>query len=339
MQQRKKQTMKEAMKEMNKEHDFTEPLDADKDHSASYDPTKYGPHQLKWFREVSKKDIKFYVLYVIAFGVFVYMCEPCPAGHWGTDGRLLSNAQRVWITVFFGFMAVITLYIDIVHGSPPEPGDRKWRLLLDGVSGHFSYLTVNILTLWAVYWSLAAITEVLWAYDDSEIVRQMVTAVYSFAVISSAFGTVLTLLFLKFNWYNESWRKETLEMYERRGNTKFRTKILFTHLNQLPIAFFDVVVLKQNHYILLWATPSLFVTCMGSLAYAVGYLIFTHFNYRVNGQVYPYSFMDTMLVSWKVEIMFILVLAVFIVFVTAFYYFIAVEADYVESAIWKRLTT
>ena len=301
------------------------------------DPDLYAPHQVVWFRKVARKDMKFYVFYVLAFVGFILYCPPSPQGHGGKDGRLISKEARVVLTAVCALVAWFTLFVDIYHGTPAQPGDRKWHLLLDGHSGHFSYLTINILTTWAVYWPFSAAAELFWLYSESELVLKAVTATYAFAVFSSTLGTLLTLLFLKFNWYDKSWRRETLDMYDRRGNKMFRRKILFTHLNQMPIAFFDVVVLKQNHHILEWATPALSTVLIACFTYSLAYLAFTHFNYRTNGGVYPYTFMDEILKTWKSEITFFVALSLFCFVVCVFYYFVAVEADYIEEAVWKRI--
>ena len=288
--------------------------------------------QLEWFREVVKKDSKFYLAYILAFGFFILKSEPCPTGFAGVDGTLVSSQTRVLLTALFAIIALYTLWVDIYHSTLPEPGDRKWKLLLHGSSGHFSYLTVNIITTWSIYWPLCALVEYLWRTSETELIRKAVTCCYSFAVFSSSLGTLLSLLFLQFNWFNESWRKETLELYESRGNKTFKIKILFTHLNQLPIAFFDIAVLKQNHHILENSTPRLQTLILVSFLYVLGYVSFTHFNFRVNGGVYPYSFMDATLSSWKSELIFIAFVSLFCFLVTAFYHFIAVESDFVECS-------
>lgn len=304
------------------------------------DPDAYTEEQLQWYRLVCLKDVKFYVGYTLAFTVFALTRTPCPVDLSGKDGLLLSAQSRAACTCLFALVAVITLGIDILYSTAPEMADRKWHLLLDWRGsnfasslskdgwtwfgpGHFSYLTVHILTTQAIYFSMAALTEIACLFSDSQVIRKAVTATNQFAVFNSSLGTLLTILFLKFNWFEPSWRRGTLEMYLARGKTSFQRKVLFTHLNQICIALLDLLVVKRNHKLLSWATPSLSNLFAVSFVYVLSYIMFTHYNYHHNGGYYPYPFMDKMLSSWGTEISFILGLSAFCFFIVFLYYLMA----------------
>ena len=129
-------------------------------------------------------------------------------------------------------------------------------------------------------------------------VAKAVFAMNSMAVVSSTLGTLLTILFLKFNWFEPVWRRDVLQMYVDRGNWDFKFKILFTHLNQLPIALFDLLVLKQTHHILPKVTPSLTSIIVFFSVFSFIYLNLVQANYRYSKK-YPYPFLDVIMTSWE----------------------------------------
>lgn len=290
----------------------------------AYDADVYQPHQLDWFSKVVEKDIKFYLGYLLCFiGLILATAPPPPGTHvelYYEANNINYQFARLLCTLVFTLVAILTLYIDIFQGSPAEPGDRKWHLMLDGVGGHFCYLTINILVTWAVYWPLCLLGEfTVYAYPSNVWAQKIHIAMYSCAVFASALGTLLTLLFLKFNWFEPNWRREVLGMYDSRGNKTFRKKVLFTHLNQLPIAVLDVFLLKQGKA-LQYATPSSAHILGICIAYPVCYIAFTHYNHQFS-KVYPYTFMDIVFQTWRGEIGFVLGLIAFCYFVMSIFHF------------------
>lgn len=287
--------------------------------AATIDPDMFLPHQLEWFAKVVKLDLKYYGLYLALFASLVWLTPAQPALY---AAEADYQVERVVATLLFAAVGVFTLWVDIFKGTPAEPGDRKWHLMLDGIGGHFCYLTINILTSWAVYWPICLVAEVaVWLQPQEEWAQKTHLAMYSCAVFSSSLGTLLTLLFLKFNWFEPNWRREVLDMYDARGNKTFRKKILFTHLNQLPIAFVDVALLKRGE-VLKFATPSFAHLLAICFAYTLAYISFTHFNYRYS-KVYPYTFMDVVLKTWTSELVFLAGLTGFCFLVGSGYHFLA----------------
>jgi hypothetical protein len=329
--------------------EFDDGVEHVNDEDLNTDPDVWQPYQLEWFKIVNRQDMKFFIGYFIAFGIFVVVCQPIDNLTFN-KGRFMSALSRVIWTGIFALFAAIVLYIDIGLATPPRRKDRKWTCLISGYGGHFTYLTVNIITVQAYYWILCFITELIWWYlSEQQQQRQLqlrhgslqwwigksITATYSFAVLSSTLGTILTLLFLKFNWYEPAWRKDTLEMYLKRGNIYFQHKILFTHIPQFPIAFFDLIVLKQTHGILESCTPSLPLLLILCVVYSASYVVFTHLNYnKTPGNLYPYPFLDVVYKTWKSEMIFYTVLTLFTFMICAFYWVVASQADMLETMVF-----
>jgi hypothetical protein len=146
---------------------------------------------------------------------------------------------------------------------------------------------------------------------------------------------VLTILFLKYNWFEPQWRRDVLDVYLARGNHSFVPKILFTHLNQLPIALLDVTLLKQNHGgLFAQVTPPLSTLLCLCFGYSLCYLAFTHANHRLNKGIYPYPFLDKLLSKWSLEILFFVALSLFTFAICATFHFCAVEAAWIESKLF-----
>lgn len=308
------------------------------------DPEVWQPYQLTWFRKVFRKDSVYFLLYFLFFAGYVLSSEPAWSDHEmeaneNRDGRFLSQRTRLAVTTVFSAIANLTVWIDLYYATPPRVDDRKYKLCARGVGGHFSYLTVNIVAYNAYYWNLCLVGELLWIYHhrfEHFPVARAIRASYSMAVFSSTLGTILTLLFLKFNWYEPKWREDVLDVYIKRGNRSFVRKILFTHLNQLPIAFLDLVVVKQTHGVLNVFTPSLSSLFLCGVVYGAAYLVLVQMNWRMNGGVYPYPFLDKIMAAWPSLLSFYVVLTGFVLTVSFSYHFLAIEADYVERLVWGR---
>ena len=152
------------------------------------------------------------------------------------------------------------IYITQLH---LKQNDVKRHLLGQNNCGHFSYLTFWILFAMLVYWNASFIAELVWLWGvahDQEMIyaRKLIKFTYAASPLVGALGPTLTILFLKFNWFEPRWRKEVLELYESRGHTSFKHHVLFTHLNQTPLSFLDVTVIK-NRSLLVAHAPEFWV--------------------------------------------------------------------------------
>mmetsp|Transcript_21211 Transcript_21211/g.34163 ORF Transcript_21211/g.34163 Transcript_21211/m.34163 type:complete len:380 (-) Transcript_21211:240-1379(-) len=266
--------------------------------------------QLKWFRKVSQKTVAWCLFYSIGVYFVVHSLDDpdVPPFH-------PSESWRVVLTTACTLMAWITLYQDVWVAVPPEVNDVKKRLLEKNLNGHFTYLTFHIIFATFVYWNTCFIAEVTWLYglnkhENIAWARKLLKFTYSCSGVIAALGVTLAILFLKFNWYEKKWREEILETYTSRGYTDFGPRILFTHLNQTPIALLDMLVIKHRDFLeehmLAFEVSVVFVAL-----YGIYYISMTHANYRLSSE-YPYPFLKVVLASWKSEIIFILAIVVFV---------------------------
>ena len=313
------------------------------EHDYAADPERWQPYQRAWYANlVAGKDAAFALAYVACTAAYVALTPPY-RGATRSGSKFFSNETRACVTVALAAFAVAVMYVDIFKSTPPRRGDRKWVLLGGGFAGHFSFLTVHILMAQVSYWTLCAALEVAWVCAARlpdwgvELLERAVAAAYSMTVFSSVLGVVLTLLFLKFNWFEAAWRRDVLEMYLKRGNRMFVRKVLITHLPQLPIALFDLVALKQTHGILEACTPSVVALLAVSVAYSGTYLALTHAAHRANGGVYPYPFLDKVFATWRGELVFYTAISTLVFLLAVLARLVAVEAALVESTLGRVL--
>lgn len=185
--------------------------------------------------------------------------------------------------------------------------DNKYHLLGKNIGGHFSYLTVNILYTHCAYWLACLATEIAWEHGygrTSKFTRQLVYFTHMFASISAALGIVLTILYLKFNYFEPKWRETVLKVYRERGHHMFEIKSLFVHLNQFPIALCDLFIIK-NEALLKQYTPTTFQILVFAVLYTLAYVSWTHLNHYITGGYYPYPFLEKAFASWNSEISFV----------------------------------
>jgi hypothetical protein len=196
-----------------------------------------------------------------------------------------------------------------------------------------------------IYWPSCLIAEVAWYvlyHEDARValpgllahvgepetwfltpyLLNLLVISYSICVFSSTLGAVLGFLFLKFNWFEPAWRRDVLEVYYARGQHSFGTKALFNHLNQLPLAVVDVLVLKDDALLRrVLLTPQTLVVVVAM--YMAVYVAWTHLNFKVNGGHYPYPIFFKIFSSWKIEVAFLAVVSVFVFCMGMVFYWLA----------------
>lgn len=315
-------------------------------------PDWYGwrEHQRQWFWRTMKKNAVVFVLYVVMLVCTIgwlphtFDVDPPTVSH--TFVGQVSPLTRIAGTALCTFIAVLTVYIDIVRSTPPGRGDNKWILMDNGIGGDFAYLTFNILIGHVLYWPCCLFAEVAWYmlhHEDAKglmpsiiaqvgqpdeavwatpYVRNLLLLCYSLSVFSATLGTVLCFLFLKFNWYEPDWRRDVLEVYYARGQHSFGTKALFNHLNQLPLAMIDIMVLKDDAMLRrVLISPQTLI--LMSVLYMAIFICYTHLNYRVNGGLYVYPIFEKVLSSWKIEMAFLSAVSLFVFGVAMVFYLLA----------------
>uniref|UniRef100_A0A7S3V0C6 Uncharacterized protein n=1 Tax=Aplanochytrium stocchinoi TaxID=215587 RepID=A0A7S3V0C6_9STRA len=273
----------------------------------------YFAEQKVWFWGVFRKDAAAFLFYGILFAFLLYYFPEDQVHIPPLKRQPHSHDQRIFLNVIIALLALVSMYINIFHGTPPHKGDVKHLFLRDNVNGHFGYLTVNILCVHVYYWPMCVLAELFRARrleEDSQVVRKLIGFVYFTSILSGSFGIVLTILFLKFCWYEPKWRETVLELYQSRGFKWVGPKVLFLHVNQVFVSFLDVMVVKDKELLVKW-TPSIYTIFGINGLIVVAYVVSVHINrFASNGQV-PYPFLQMVLKSWKKEIIFIGAVAIF----------------------------
>lgn len=193
------------------------------------------------------------------------------------------------------------------------------------MNGRFGYLTVNIVCFHLIYWPLCLLAELFRARGLSKthvLARKLIGFTYATSVISGTFGIVLTILFLKFNWYEPKWRKNVLELYRSRGFVWIGPKVLFIHVNQIFVSFIDVLVIKDRK-LLAQATPPLLWISWINCYITVAYVCSIHMNRWWSDGYVPYPFLTKVLKTWKGECLFTLGVTVFNILCSLQLYYLA----------------
>jgi len=253
--------------------------------------------QLEWYYSKMRKTLPFCFIHFLAYVLAAYSTPV-------SSLSVQPHTPRCIATGFFFCIAWLTFYLDVCKSVPPEKGDFKEQLLRLNVNGLFSYFTFHIIFLECIYWSMCFLAEVwLFINPQDAYLSHLMAFNYSIASIVSALGPALGMLFLKFNWYESDWRSQVLQVYESRGYVHLGSMLLFTHLNQFPVALLDMMVLK-DHQFLQNSMPNIESTSLAISMYAMYYVAFTHVNYRYSGG-YPYPFFSVVLKTWSSEILFV----------------------------------
>jgi len=187
--------------------------------SEKYD-LSWSDEQKAWFWDVFRKDRFGFLFYFGCFfvGIYYFPDDGVEINHMDWEAREIVTVS---LSILAAVTAVVSLYMSLFLVIPPAKSDVKWTYLKDNWNGVFGYLTTNILVAQMYYWPLCAFAETLRYYgygSDSVIVRRLIHFVYSLSVWSGSFGMVLTILFLKFCWFEPKWRTTVLEVLQQRGH-------------------------------------------------------------------------------------------------------------------------
>ena len=176
----------------------------------------------------------------------------------------------------------------IQQPAPPDaPAEDRERLRF---SGRFIFLTVNILTFEASFWVASLVAEVSRLVNPSKPLWGATTLAYTLSVFVAALGFMLTVLFLKFCWFEEGWRIQVL-IPQRQKDPWFGFYTLANHCPSLLVAFADILVVKDR-LLLAHFTPSVLVLLLMALGWAGMYLGWIELNYANNGGIWPYPVLD-----------------------------------------------
>ena len=148
--------------------------------------------------------------------------------------------------------------------------------------GPYAYFTKHALTIQAAHLTLSLAAEV--SLDG-----RVLVCTHAFATFAAVVGIALTVLFLKLNWFEDTWRTEVLAPTDARMRGTFTTITLTAHMLALPVAVLDVLVLKRPDVYPITPESVAKVTAF-ACGYPPLYCGLTMANFALVGH-YPYPFM------------------------------------------------
>jgi len=169
----------------------------------------------------------------------------------------------------------------------PAPTKDQDVYPLMSIAGEATYLTVWILYFQSVHMLATAAAETLQACGVP--CPRLVTFTHAAAVFIGTVGIMLTLLFLKFNYFEEKWQIEVRQLWERRG-VPFGFYSLVEHVPSLPVGILDVLV--RDRRFLRLCCPSLAANSAVVLAFSLLYFVWMHLLWWLTGyKCWPYPFL------------------------------------------------
>ena len=182
---------------------------------------------------------------------------------------------------------VCAWYSDAVLSPPALEGSPS--LAVQRAIGPWAYFTRQALGIQLVYTGLGAAAEAaLLLAPPPPLAARALAACHLAAPLVASIGMALTVLYLRLNWFEPSWRREVLEPLQARG-VPFRRITLTAHLTSLPVAALDLA-LARRPALLAARALSTRGTALTMAAYAAAYIAVTRLNHRATGH-YPYPFM------------------------------------------------
>lgn len=151
--------------------------------------------------------------------------------------------------------------------------------------GPYAYFTKHALTIQAAHLTTSLVAEV---GGD----RRLLASTHAFASFAAVVGVALTVLFLRLNWFDASWRAEVLVRENDRMRGAFTGITLTAHLVALPVALADAYLAKRPYVYPLNAASIARVTAFACV-YPPLYCGATLANYAAVGH-YPYPFMRSL---------------------------------------------
>lgn len=276
---------------------------------------RWKPFQRRWLLKTLAKDVKAHFVYV---SVFLLLISSQP-----DDLSFLPHAEvsrgRMYLTLFASSLSVFTIYFNIFHATPPEKTDIRFKLFDKNLGGHFSFLTINILTFQAYHWIFTLLAELLHFMDftrpsdqsshaDSAFIsvfsRKIFLFTHSSTVFNATLGLVVGLLFLKFVYFEPVWRETVLKNLIKRGYIYSGYKTLFIHMNQTPIALLDLLFIKDRSVLRAYSPSLLMCACL-SLLTGLVFHYWTKLNWWTTDGLLPYPFYMKIMGDLKKEAIFI----------------------------------
>jgi hypothetical protein len=180
----------------------------------------------------------------------------------------------------------MSLFTDTWRNPPPERGSDSH--CCSSTLGPYAFFTKQALTIQTSHLIVSWVAEAFSA-------PHLLAVSHCFAPFAAVVAVALTLLYLKLNWFEPTWRKEVLDATNARG-VDFTQITLVAHLPPLPVAVLDCLVAKRPGVFPLELRNVLGVGLLIS-CYCAFYTLLTLVNHRLVGR-YPYPFMRALTRAW-----------------------------------------
>ena len=253
------------------------------------------------------------IVLVISISSSIIFCpslEPLPN---------LSIGRAFWITV----NAMCSIFTRICSNNVMPPVDEKTEPVITGIFGPIgsaAFLTYQSTTFFALYATVTAMCELsIWwlQYSNSdgnievlalEYISRVLHSLYIMSPFFQGLGVVLTLLWLKFNWFEEKWQKTVVQFWQNLGFHAVVQVQWFGH-STLPLALIDIFLCKPGASMAaVMISNRTLVTIVAS--YTTLYMGMTLFLKTINGGNYPYPFLDNICAKWWSTAVFTIIIAV-----------------------------
>lgn len=183
----------------------------------------------------------------------------------------------------FSLVLCVTICFSLVTDAYRNPPSLKGSPALEVARylGPYAYFTKHALTIQCAHVCLSFLAE---ATMDP----QLLSMTHAFSSFAAVVAIALTILYLKLNWFEETWQREVLDATNARG-INFTEITLVAHILSLPVGILDVLLCKRPDVYPLNASSIAKVTAFATL-YPPFYCGITCLNYYMVGH-YPYPFM------------------------------------------------
>ena len=200
----------------------------------------------------------------------------------------LTEAVPSVVRCVMAFLNLVTLVlawaVDTYGTPPPEKDSDPYKVTR--TIGPLAFFTKQTLCIQTIYAFVSFLSEAALFVGPRTFNWLLWTHRASTAVAVAAVS--LTLLFLRLNWYEATWRRETLDPWLQRG-LPIKVIVLVSHLASLPVAFVDVVLVKRPNFDT--DTDDVLFSAALLTAYVIFFISITRINFYLNGRRYPYPFM------------------------------------------------
>lgn len=238
----------------------------------------YEPEEVVTGRRGRVKSVLFIICAGLTYSVPALLMsqapEPLPAP---SIARLLIQGVLV-----IGMLTEIVADFNIPDSTK---GQDSYKVI--GLAGKPGYLTFWILSLQTAHVCYAAAAEAfLWMGAPAP---RLLAWTYSASTFVATGGVALTLLFLKFCYFEEAWRRLEKDVWERRG-VKLGLISLLQHVLSLPIAIIDVLAKDQSYLKL--CQPNVTMEMAAVAAFVTAYTAWYHLMWALSGYtLFPYPFL------------------------------------------------